>query len=92
MPATAGTKLTVYIGGAGVEQVPGTGFLVSSPFVTVDPASLTLQQVHNSTPVVSFEVTLAANAPAGDYSIRLQSNSGEVAYLVGAITIDPGNF
>lgn len=89
---TAGTKLTVYIGGAGVDQVPGTGFLVSSPFVTVDPASLTLQQVHNSTPVVSFELILAANAPAGDYSIRLQSNSGEVAYLVGAITIDTGNF
>lgn len=92
VPATAGTKLTVYIGGAGVDQVPGTGFLVISPFVTVDPASLTLQQVHNSTPVISFEVTLGANAPAGDYSIRLQSNSGEVAYLVGAITIDPGNF
>jgi hypothetical protein len=55
----------------------------------VDAASLTLQQFHDSTPVISFEVTLAANAPPGDYSIRLQSNSGEVAYLAGGITINP---
>jgi hypothetical protein len=25
----------------------------------------------------------------GDYTIRLESNSGELAYLVGAITIEP---
>ena len=77
------------VSGDGVDQVPGSGLSVSSPFITVDPASLTLQEFHNSTPVISFEVTLAANAPPGDYSIRLQSNSGEVAYLAGGITIGP---
>jgi hypothetical protein len=89
LPAEAGRKLTIYVGGDGVDQVPGSGLSVSSPFITVDPASLTLQEFHNSTPVISFEVTLAANAPPGDYSIRLQSNSGEVAYLAGGITIGP---
>jgi len=89
LPAEAGTKLTLYVGGDGVDQVPGSGLSVSSPFITVDPASLTLQQFHDSTPVISFEVTLAANAPPGDYSIRLQSNSGEIAYLPGGITINP---
>ncbi|MDQ2921927.1 MAG: matrixin family metalloprotease [Acidobacteriota bacterium] len=89
LPAEAGTKLTLYVGGDGVDQVPGSGLSVSSPFITVDPASLTLQQFHDSTPVISFEVTLAANAPPGDYSIRLQSNSGEIAYLAGGITISP---
>jgi hypothetical protein len=39
--------------------------------------------------VISFEVSVAANAPPGDYSIRLQANSGEIAYLVGGITINP---
>jgi hypothetical protein len=34
-------------------------------------------------------VQVAANAPFGDYTIRLQSNSGEVAFVPGAITIDP---
>jgi matrixin len=89
LPAEAGRKLTIYVSGDGVDQVPGSGLSVSSPFITVDPASLTLQEFHNSTPVISFEVTLAANALPGDYSIRLQSNSGEVAYLAGGITIGP---
>jgi hypothetical protein len=35
-------------------------------------------------------VAVAPNAQAGDYSIRLQSASGETAYLAGALTIDPG--
>ncbi len=89
VPAKAGTKLTFYVGGEGVDQVPGTGLSVNSPYITVDPASLTSQQFHSSTPVISFEVTLAANAPPGNYSIRLQSNSGEIAYLVGGITMNP---
>jgi hypothetical protein len=89
VPAETGEKFTLYIGGEGVDQVPGSGLVLSSPFITVDPASLTLQQFHNSTPVISFEVSVAANAPPGDYSIRLQSNSGELAYLVGGITISP---
>ncbi len=89
LPAEAGTKITIYVGGEGVDQVPGSGLSVSSPFITVDAASLTLQQFHDATPVISFEVTLAANAPPGDYSIRLQANSGEIAYLPGGITINP---
>ena len=57
--------------------------------MTIDPASLTLEQFHKSTPVISFVVTVAANTPPGDYTLRLQSNSGEVAYLVGALTTSP---
>jgi hypothetical protein len=89
VPAAAGKKMTIYVGGEGVDQIPGSGLVVSSPFVTVDPASLTLEQFHQATPVISFEVTVAANAPPGDYTIRLQSNSGEIAYLVGGLKIDP---
>lgn len=90
IPTRAGTKFTLYVAGEAVDQVPGSGLLISSPFITVDPASLTLQQFNSSTPVISFEVTVAANALPGDYSLRLQSNSGEIAYLVGSITINPG--
>jgi hypothetical protein len=89
VPAKPGSKLTIYVRGEGVDQVPGSGLSISSSFITVDPSSLILQQFPGSTPVISFEVTFAANAPAGDYSIRLQSNSGEIAYLVGGITLNP---
>ncbi|MDQ5844375.1 MAG: matrixin family metalloprotease [Acidobacteriota bacterium] len=88
--AKAGATITLYIAGQGVDQVPGNGFVITSPFITVDAASLTLQQTHRALPVISFEVTIGANAPPGDYTVRLQLNSGETAYLAGAITIEPG--
>ncbi|HKG81353.1 MAG TPA: hypothetical protein VKA78_18080, partial [Pyrinomonadaceae bacterium] len=55
----------------------------------VDPASLTREQIAAPFPIVSIELQVAANVPVGDYTIRLQSNSGETAYVPGAITIDP---
>jgi Matrixin/Carboxypeptidase regulatory-like domain len=90
LPAEAGKKLTIYVGGEGVDQVPISGISVTSPFMSIDPDSLTLQQFGTSFPVIGFDVTVAAHASFGDYSIRLQSNSGEVAYLPGGLTIDPG--
>jgi hypothetical protein len=89
VPATPGTKLTVYLSGEGLEQVPGIGLFVTSPYLTVDPASIMSHQFASAAPVISFDVTIAVDAPPGDYSIRLQSNSGETAYLVGALTIKP---
>jgi hypothetical protein len=88
VPLEPGKKLTLYIGGEGVDQIPGSGLVLSSPFITVDPASLTLQQYPSATPVISFEISVAANIPPGDYTIRLQSNSGELAYLVGGVTVN----
>lgn len=91
VPVAPGKKITLYVGGEGVDRVPGTGFVLSSPLMTIDPASLNLEQFYNSTPVISFEVTIAPNAPPGEYTLKLQANSGEVAYLVGGLTITPGN-
>lgn len=91
VPIAQGEKLTVYVSGAGVDQIPGTGLVLSSPFLSIDPASLALEQFNKATPVISFTVKVAANAPPGDYTLRLQSNSGEVAYLVGAFALDPIN-
>jgi len=90
LPLAPGKRVKVYFGGEGVDQVPGTSIAVNSPFFSVDPASLTREQIAAPFPVVSIELQVAANAPFGDYSLRLQSNSGETAYIPGAITIDPG--
>jgi hypothetical protein len=91
VPAGAGMKLTISVAGEGLDQISGSGLSVSSPFITVDAASLTLQRFANSPPMISFEVSVGGNVPAGDYSIRFQSNSGEVSYLPGSITINPSN-
>src|SRR5687768_2074222 len=90
LPLAPGKRVKVYLGGEGVDQVPGTSIAVNSPFFTVDPSSLTREQIAAPFPVVSIEVQVASNAPFGDYTIRMQSNSGETAYVPGAITIDPG--
>ena len=91
VPVAAGEKITVYVGGEGVDQIPGNGLVLSSPWMSIDPASLTREEFHRSTPVISFTVTVAANTPPGDYTLKLQSNTGEVAYLVGSLTINPDN-
>lgn len=90
LPLAPGKRVKIYLGGEGVDQVPGTSIAVNSPFFTVDPATLTREQIAAPFPIVSIEVQVAANAPFGDYTLRLQSNSGETAYVPGAITIDPG--
>jgi hypothetical protein len=89
LPLEPGKIVTVYVGGEGLDQILANGISVSSPFITVDPASLAVEEFDTSYPVISFEITVAPNAPPGEYSIRLQSPSGELAYLAGALTIDP---
>lgn len=88
--AEAGSTLTVFVGGEGVDQIPISGISLTSPFMAVDAESLTLHQFGTPYPVISFDVHVAPHATFGDYSIRLQANSGEVAYVAGAVTIDPG--
>jgi hypothetical protein len=89
LPLEPGETVTVYVGGDGLDQILANGITVSSPFMTVEPASLAVEEFDTSYPVISFEITVAPNAPPGEYSIRLQSPTGEFAYLAGALTIDP---
>jgi hypothetical protein len=89
LPVEPGKRVKVYLAGEGVDQVPGTSILINSPFFTVDPATLAREQLPTPFPVISVELQVAANAPFGDYTIRLQSNTGETAFVPGAITIDP---
>lgn len=90
LPLVPGKRVKIYLGGEGVDQVPGTGIAVTSPFFAVDPSTLAREQIAAPFPIVSVELQVAAHAPFGDYTLRLQSNSGETAYVPGAITIDPG--
>lgn len=90
LPLEAGKKFKIYLAGEGIDQVPGSSIAVNSPYFTIEPSSLAREQMGTPFPVVSFDITAAPNVPFGDYSIKLQSNSGETAFLPGALTIDPG--
>jgi hypothetical protein len=90
LPLDPGRRVKIFLGGDGIDQVPGTSITINSPYFTLDPSTLTREQFPTPYPVVSIEMQVAPNAPFGDYSIKLQANSGEVAYVPAGITIDPG--
>jgi len=89
LPLEPGETVTVYVGGEGLDEILPDGISVSSPFIKVEPASLGPEVFDTPYPVISFEITVAPDAPAGEYSIRVQLPSGEEAYLAGALTVDP---
>jgi hypothetical protein len=91
LPLTAGKKVRIYIAGQGVDEVPPSGVSSTSPFISIDPESVNEEQFDTPYPAISFEISVARNTPKGDYSLVLQTADGEIAYLVGALTIDdPG--
>lgn len=89
LPLEAGRTFTIYIAGDGVDQILTEGISVSSPAIQIVADSLRPIEFGTAYPVISFEIVLAPNIRAGDFSIRLQSVSGELAYLPGALTIEP---
>jgi hypothetical protein len=89
VPISQGKRYTIFVGGRGVDEINGSGISVTSPFIKVNPASLTLQSgVNYQYPIISFDLEVAPEALLGDYSLRLESKTGEVAYISGGLTID----
>lgn len=89
VPISQGKRYTIFVGGRGVDEINGNGISVTSPFIKVNPASLTLQSgVNYQYPIISFDLEVAPEALLGDYSLRLESKTGEVAYISGGLTID----
>jgi hypothetical protein len=89
VPLERGKRARIFIGGDGLDRVSGDGVLVTSRFIRVEPASLTLQSgIEYEHPIISFDVEVARDAQPGDYTIRLQSKSGELAFVSGGLTIE----
>jgi hypothetical protein len=80
----------IFIAGEGLSlsQLSRNGITTTSPFITVDPLSVADADFGNKLSVISFDVSVSADALPGDYSLRLQTLSGEVAFVVGGLTID----
>src|SRR5688572_21767923 len=51
LPLEPGKRVKIFLGGEGVDQVPGTSIVVNSPYFTVDPASLVREQMNAPFPV-----------------------------------------
>ncbi len=91
VPIVPGRTINISLGGESIHTVTASGISVTSPFITVNQASVQLlfiQAPQGSVPVLNFDITVDSIAPPGDYSIRLVSNAGEVTYISGGLTID----
>lgn len=93
----AGRVYRFAVGGSNLGSVPltPTGFSVTSPMMTIDPASFARENPANygitepNFGIVSFNLTVVDSAKFGDYTLRLRSDTGETAYLSGALALDP---
>ena len=88
LPLRPGEAFTVYIAGEGVDELSLEGISFSSSLVRIIPESLREVAFDVAYPVIAFDATVDGRIQAGDYTIRLQTRSGELAFLPGAITID----
>lgn len=88
LPLEPGKTFTIYVAGEGIDQIPVNGIITSSPFIIVNPETVADEAFDVPYPAISFQITIAPNTPAGDYSLVLQSSDGELIYVVGAITIE----
>lgn len=88
LPLRAGQTLTIYVAGEGVDEVALDGISISSPLISVVPGSLREAKFDTPFPAISFDIVVANLIQFGDYTIRLQTTKGELAFLPGAITIE----
>jgi Matrixin/Domain of unknown function (DUF4214) len=83
----AGNTYKLYVSGEGLDTVSAQGVTITSPYLSVNPATFAQTDFGTGVPVITFDVTVAPSAPAGDYSIKLVTSGNEIAYLSGALTV-----
>lgn len=87
VPLNSGKSFLIYVGGKNLDADNFTvGF--NSPYLSVTPNSLSRQDFGAEISVLSFEVKVNRQAPAGEYSFFLKGKNGETAYLVGGLTVE----
>jgi hypothetical protein len=91
VPVMPGRAATILVGGDNLNLSPAgtvTGVAVNSPFIPVS----NVQQLNGfGIPVISFDISPSLLTPPGEYSVRLTSASGQLAYVTGGLTVDLPN-
>ena len=88
LPLKPGKTTTIYIAGEGMDEIVPGGIASTSPFIRIHRETVS-EEFDTDYPAIGFEITVAPETPPGEYSLLLESNDGELVYLVGALTIEP---
>ncbi len=86
VPVNAGKSYTVYIGGRNLTP-KGTSVRFSSPLISVNPSSIVSHDYGDDISVLSFEVSIDAETPVGEYAIFVESAAGGRASAAGGIAV-----
>jgi len=89
LPLKPGRTTTVYVAGEGIDEIAAGRISSTSPFIVINRETVK-EEFDIDFPAIGFEITVASNIPPGDYSLVLESTDGEVVYLAGVVTIEPG--
>ena len=90
IPVNPKSGYTIYVGGEGfnAKKLSTDNLSFSSPFIRIVPDSLFEHQYGSDISVISFTVEISPNIPQGEYSLKIKTDDGEIAYMVGALTVD----
>ena len=91
VPLSAGGNWqTIFLGGQNITlaNLTSESISTSSPFLQISPESLTKQNFDSVFPIVSFNLLLSSELPAGEYNLQIQDSNGNTAYLLGCFSLD----
>jgi hypothetical protein len=63
----------------------------NSPFFSVVPKTFAKSDYGENISVISFEVAVTNTAPTGEYSLFIESKTGQKSVLAGALSIEKFN-
>ncbi len=87
VPVNSGKSYLIYVGGKNLNAGKvSIGF--NSPYISVTPRSLTNHKYGADVSVISFEISLAAETPLGEYSFFIKSKGADAEFAVGSLTVE----
>jgi len=82
-----GKTYTVYVGGKNLDPMR-LNVGLSSKFLGITPGTIVAHEYDEGLTVMSFELIVRPGTPLGEYSISLESASGEKHTIIGALTVE----
>ncbi|MDQ3181419.1 MAG: matrixin family metalloprotease [Acidobacteriota bacterium] len=87
VPINGGKSYLIYVGGKNLDTENFTvGF--NSPNISVTPNTLTKHDYGADLSVLSFEIKVKSETPAGEYSFFIKSKDEETGFIVGGLTVE----
>jgi hypothetical protein len=81
-----GSEYTLYLGGKGL-GAGSVNVFFRSPFVTIEPGSLMIQDFGDGLEAISVIIRISEDAPRGTYSVFVFRPDGSQAALVGGLDV-----